>query len=84
MLHTKSSPVNLKFISMTLEQAQKWKKATLLTILNLNCATGACTIVVGESLEKCIFVDRDARLKHFKSQLVQREIIEKVSQVLIY
>lgn len=79
IISLKSSSLTF-FGPMTPERAQNWNNVNLPTILNLNSdsATAACIIAVGESPEKWILVNRDLRLRNFKSQSVQREIIVEV------
>jgi hypothetical protein len=52
-------------------------------ISNLNSGTRACAIVVGESPDRHDLIRRDERLKTFKINLAQRELIVEVCDLTL-
>ena len=67
---------------LTPERADKWHQAAIPAISALRSGTRACIVVVGESPDRGVLLQRDERLKQFKIKLVQRELVVEVCHLM--
>jgi hypothetical protein len=67
-------------VNLTPERAHRWNTAAFPAISTLRAGTRACAVIVGESPERRVLLQRDTSLKRFKIRLVQRELIADVRQ----
>ena len=68
---------------LTPERVHRWNQALFPAVSSLQSGTCACALILGESPERHVLLQRDARLKSFKIGLVKRELIVDVCQTLL-
>jgi len=66
--------------NLTPERARRWGASTCRTLSGLQKGVHACAVIVGEEAEVELLVQREKRLKDFRVQLAQWELVVEVRE----